>query len=662
MLTNNLYSGGVQIRIYMKYLNKFRLSGSLPLACFVMLTGSLHSTALYSQEANNNIETITITGARSPILVPQVAGSVTIIDEAQIKASGAITMIDILRTVPGVNVAQNGPIGALAEVRFRGTESNHVMVLLDGVAINDLGQASLADFTHLLLSNIERIEILRGPQSAIWGSNAIAGIISITTKQASANNTNVEVNLGIGNSDTYQSSAHASKQTQDYALSLNASTYSTAGENISRQGNENDGYKNTQINGRFNYVFSAYNRVDLNARLLNYTSESDNYDASTGLVSDGNAKAKGEHTSLGINWHFAPTDNGKKSGIYSQLLSLQYAKQVTDNFADDIFARASQGETLRILWSNRFEFTQDKWINLGIENTQEDFKQRGSLPTSGENQSQSNDTLSLVSDGLYAVNNKISISGSVRRDNNDIFDNATSYRLGATFALNNNWRMFASRGRAIKNPTFVERFGFFPQFFLGNPNLQPEQQTSSELGLEADFTNTSIKLNWFKADLTNEILGFVFDPSSGQFTAQNAMQDSERQGLEFSIQSQFADVQWQANFTYLDASENDEAEIRRARNTGSLSGTYQINPKHQVYLQADYTGTKFDTFFPPDFSPAQTVSMRAYWLVSANYQYTHSKHIQLNLRFSNALNEKYEDVLGYSAQGSRALLNARIIW
>ncbi|MFT6268695.1 MAG: vitamin B12 transporter [Alphaproteobacteria bacterium] len=622
---------------------------------------SLCVSAQAQQKPSEKTEAITILGTHSPVNIGQIAGAITVIDETQIKASGAIGIADLLRTVAGVNVGQTGTSGSLTEVRFRGSESNHIMVLVDGVPINDGGQGGLTDFSHLLVANIARIEILRGPQSAIWGSNAIAGIISISTKKASSEALQVSTKAAVGDHNTFSASAHVAQQLEDLGFNINVSTYKTQGENISREGDEDDGYSNTDLSGGINYQFNDSNRIDLNARILDYTADADGYNFATGLVGDGNLVAKGNQISVGLNWYFTPTTNGKKDGIYSQLLSLQYSKQDTDNFSDNLFERMSQGEKLRVLWSNRFEFTANKWLNIGLESTSEDFKQQGPTAQSGVNQSQSNDTWSVVSDGVYAISNALSVSASYRYDNNDIFDNASSYRAGATYAINNDWRVFVSQGQAIKNPTFVERFGFFPNSFLGNPDLVPEQQRSTEAGIEGAFENISIQLNWFNAELNNEVLGFVFVPETGQFTAQNASAQSTREGIELSLSGQIQELSWQAQYSYLDASEGNSAELRRSRHTGSVSTTYSLDEQHQLYVQADYAGTKFDNFFPP-MQAGQRVSLSAYWLLSTNYQYTHNDQLSANLRLSNMFNEDYEDVFGYNTDGSRILLSLAYSW
>ena len=607
----------------------------------------VYAQAQIVSPSSNNIESIQVISPHSPIDVGQIAGSVTIIDESQIRASGAIGISELLRTVAGVNIGQTGPTGSLSEVRFRGSESNHIMVLVDGVAINDIGQGSLTDFSHLLVSNIERIEVLRGPQSAIWGSTAIAGIISITTKSADSNGLVSSVNIAAGNNRTHQGAAHVSKQSKQVGYKLNVSGYKTQGQNISRTGNEIDGYYNIDASGGINYQINQSHRINANARIVEYENDADSYDFTTGLVSDADVVARGKNISGAINWHFNEHQTGQEHSIYSQLLSLQYSQQDTNNYSNAQFDRASQGKKLRVLWSNRFEFTSNKWLNIGLESTKEEFMQQGLGPNNGINQQRSNNTWSLVSDGVYALSPALSLSGSYRWDNNDTFKNADSYRVGASYAIGRDWRVYVSQGQAITNPTFVERFGFFPDTFTGNPNLVPEQQKSQEIGIEGAFDTLSLQLNWFTATLNNEILGFVFIPDTGGFSAQNSSGKSQREGVEVSLQGQFKRLNWQAQYSYLDAKQENTIELRRARHSGSLSATYTHNAKHQYYIQADYTGSRFDSFFDPS-AGAQTVALSNYWLLSSNYQYFYSNKLQINLRLSNALNKQYEDVLGYN--------------
>lgn len=640
------------------------------LASATLILASTISHAAQSNSVSNeqpdtnakNIEVIHIAGINRGISKPLVAGAVTVIDRTFIHASGALSIVDLLRTVPGVNLGQTGVTGGLSEVRFRGAESNHMLVLIDGIAINDLGQGNLVDFAHIPLPNVEKIEILKGPQSALWGASAIAGVINITTKDAYGRYPNGRLAMNVGNKETYSASIKVGQQRNEFGFNIGVSEYFTEGENISKTGSEEDGYKNTTFNVGLNYTQNAYNKVEFTSRLIDYTTDVDGYDFTTGLVGDTSDQTKGEQQTLGIDWHFAPTQQGKKIGIYSQLLSIQFAQQEATNYSEDAFSSLSKGETLRALWSNRFDFTSNKWITLGFENIDETFKQREAAPDGPSNQKQTNSTQSFVSTGLFGITSQFSLTGSYRYSNNREFKNEDSHRIGANYLFGDTAKLFISRGKAIQNPTFTERFGFFPRSFLGNPNLTPEQQTSDEAGIEFYLNNLTIGINYFSASLKNEILGFVFDSESGLFTAQNAISESTRDGIEISFSGSYRTVDINAQYSYLDSRQEQQNELRRSRHNGSISAIFNIDDQNQLYLQADYSGTKQDQFFPPFPEPAKLVALDAYWLVSANYTFNYSNELSFSARVTNATNSNYEDVFGYNTDSRRFFLSMQYNW
>ncbi len=612
--------------------------------------------------SSKSIEVIRIAGINEGISKPLVAGAITVIDREFIKASGALSIVDLMRTVAGVNIGQTGVTGGLSEVRFRGAESNHMLVLIDGIAINDLGQGSLVDFTHIPLSNVEKIEVLKGPQSALWGASAIAGVINITTKKTSSRHPTGRFSVNVGTKETYSASIKVSQQRNEFGFNIGVSEYFTEGENISRVGSEEDGYKNTAFNIGLNYTQNAHNKFEFTSRLIDYTNDVDGYNVSTGLVADSLAQAKGEQLSVGIDWHFAPTQGGQKLGIYSQLLSIQFSQQEATNYSNNEFSRLSEGETLRALWSNRFEFAPDKWVTFGLESIDETFKQREADPQGPSNQKQSNSTQSLVATGLFGLTNQLSLTGSYRYSNNSEFKNEDSHRVGANYLVGESTKLYVSRGKAIQNPTFTERFGFFPGSFLGNPNLTPEQQTSDEVGVELYFKDATLSINYFSATLKNEILGFVFDPESESFTAQNAASQSTRDGIELSFSKSYGLMDVTAQYSYLNAKQEQQNELRRAKHSGSITAIVNIDKQNQLYLQADYSGTKQDQFFPPFPKPSQIVSLDAYWLVSANYTFNYSNELSLSARVTNATNRNYEDVFGYNTDSRRFFLSLQYNW
>jgi vitamin B12 transporter len=423
----------------------------------------------------------------------------------------------------------------------------------------------------------------------------------------------------------------------------------TEGQNIARSGDEADGYRNTTVYGKAAYSFSAHNRIDTNLRILDYQNDFDSTDFSTGLPADANNVTQGEQLSLGINWHFSLGES-----IWSQSLSVQFSEQENKNTSEGEFSGSTKGEKLRTIYNHNFKLTGGHF-NLGVEAIDERFQQAGPIEFGDPNQNQSNRSQSLIADVHKQLIDGLSVTASARYDNNDEFDNATSYRAGLNYRFSNSVHGFISHGEAIKNPSFTERFGFFPGTFKGNARLTPESSASSEIGINASTSNYELQLSWYRANLENEILGFVFDNDSGAFTAQNAELNSEREGLELQLSRTLKQWQWSLSYAYLDANEAQSPELRRARHTGSAWLSYEASEVDRWYVQADYTGNRLDRFFPPFPATAQIVSLDSYWLVSANYQRNINSDIDLAIRISNAFDSRFEDVVGFSGESTRVI-------
>ena len=617
------------------------------------------SPAVYSQ-LDSNVETISVLGSRAAVDQRTLAGSVSFLDADAIDASGASTVVELLRTFAGVNVSQSGPTGTLSELRFRGSESNHILVLIDGVEINDIGQGGLVDFAHIVVADIERIELLRGPQSALWGTSAVSGVISITTKRASEAQ-QLSANITAGTQSTKELGLAYRTKREKLSFGLNLNHLSTDGDNISRNGNEDDGYRNTSLSAKLHYDLNDAHQLTSNLRLVEYTSAFDAVDfATTGLPTDADNISEGNQLNYLFRWLHAPS-----AKLWSQSLTYQLSRNESKNYSQDVFTGSTFGETQRLAWIHYIDFSQghntgDNFLNVGLDAVEEDFRQAGPIGFGDPNQSQSNTTISMLADGQLGLGESFHVSSSLRRDNSEEFEDVTSFRLGLSWQVKDDFKVFVSRGKAIKNPSFTERFGFFPGTFQGNTNLRPESSYSNEVGLAYSPSELfSMQLTHFSTELEDEINGFVFDPATGAFTADNMDETSTREGLELSLKGYLDNFSWSASYAYLDAKAPTEIELRRARHTGSLVADYAINDTNNLYIQGDYTGSKLDRFFPPFPASAEIVELGAYWLVSANYSYKISEHLNLNLRAENLLNEVYEDVFGFVGQKRRITLNVR---
>lgn len=615
--------------------------------------------ALAQDTPSDTIETLTVTGTRLPVQLTKLPGSVSVLTEQEIHASGAVQLTELIRGLPGVSVSQSGSPGGLTEIRVRGSESNHLLVLIDGVVANDVGQGSLIDLAHLSAANVVRIELLRGPQSARWGSGAIGGVLSITTKAGTdlTSTPSVDVSAGIGTQDTYQGNINVATQQGDLNVRAYANYLETDGDNISREGSEDDGYENITAGVNLSYAANDTNTFMVKVRNTQYEND---YDATdylvTGLPTDADNVTDGDQLSTKLSWLYAPT-----SSPWSSTLSFDYRRDKNDNTTSGSDAGGTTGERLTLNWTN--VYAMENWqIAAGGEYLQRLFEQRGPVVYGDPNQKQHDTTTSVFAEATSYLSDTLFTTLSARFDNNSEFDDAFSYRAGLTWQVTPTYALFSSVGKAIKTPTFTERFGYFPSTFIGNPELTPEESEEWELGVKANWQSLSAQISAYSATLEDEINGSVYVPEQGLFTANNVDGESTRDGVDIEVNWHTSLAKLTATYSYLDAEqENDgvtSAELRRARHQGALSAYSDLGTDNfSLYAKVAYIGTHYDTYYPPYPASAETLALDAYTLVSLNLGYQLSDSWALSLKVNNLFDKEYEDIVGYAGQERRAVLS-----
>lgn len=623
---------------------------------------ALLGLSLCASADQNLLETITVTASRTPLQIKETGSSINIIDKEQIRRRNATNLGELLREIPGISVNQQGSLGAITQVRIRGAEANQLLVLIDGVEANDVAQGSEFNFTHLLTRQIERVEIIRGPQSSLWGSDALSGVISITTIPQALSDTHFFGYLEGGSFNTVKtgfSVQHGSKKNQ---ASFAVDYLDTDGSNISRSGNEDDGYENITYN--LSGKFDASDNLGLSylLRSTDSTTEFDDIDfLTTGLPVDAEFESKSKQTYGGLSLSY---------DLENLSQTLAYSRTDTEN----INHTASPTDDKTRGHKNRLQYQanliRNKNIFSGVlEYTREEFQQRGAPSFFGDpNKNLDADTQSVALEYRYS-GDAVNLSLSARNDNNSAFDNANPWRATAAWHLtNDSTHLFVSIGKGIKNPTFTERFGFFDNF-IGNPDLKPEESLSWEVGIRQSFRENKylITATWFNADLKNEINGFVFDINSGSFTAANAQGESTRDGLELSLNTRVSEhFTLNASYTYLDATQEDATgsdvtEVRRPKHSGAIGANYN-REKTNLNLQVIYTGQQEDDFFPP-FPPFQErVDLDSYTLVNLSASYRLNDNLELTLQLENTFDENYEEVFGYASPGLSAYGGMRLSW
>lgn len=609
-----------------------------------------------------DIEETIVTASLLPIDPALVASSYTVIDREMLNNRAPLLVSDVLRNVPGMAVSRNGVLGSSTQVRVRGAEANHLLVLIDGVEANDPGQGDEFNWGTLTASNIERIEVVRGPQSALFGSDAVAGVVNIITREGSE-----PFSAGIfseaGSFNTFNNGVNLAASNERFSVRLGASHLESDGDNISRTGDEEDGYENTTLNLKGHAKVTDNFTLTLTARQQDGENEFDLTDFSTGLPGDADAYTEFLSRNAGLTADISTLD-----GRWQHRLTARYGRNENDNFSYGASSGTNATTKNQYQYLSSFNWAENtQLLTLLFEREEEDFEQRGTAQPWGDpNQDRERDTDSVGAEYRGTFFDKLTFSASARFDDNSEFDSAETYKIEGAYQLTDTSRVRALWGTAVKNPTFSERFGFFTNF-LGNPDLEPEESTSWELGLDQSLFDNKLMLSltWFDAELEDEINGFVWSNDYFAYTAENMPGTSERQGLEIEATAEISDtVQLTASYTYTDSEQEDgfggkEEELRRAEHLASLTLGWDISDKLQLNLNAQYNGEQKDEFFPPYPQPSEILTLDEYTLVNLNLNYRATDQLAFYVKVENALDEDYEEVYGYQTLGVGGYLGMR---
>ena len=614
-------------------------------------------------------ETIVVTASRLPIPAGQAGAALTVLDEEYLDRRQALTVDELLRAAPGVAVSRSGVLGSFAQVRVRGSEANHTLVLMDGIEIGDPAQGGELDFSHLLADGLRRIEIVRGPLSALWGSDAVAGAINLISAPRNYENS-LKSNLEAGQFDTRRAGLSASTGGEAWGVHLAANHLSSDGQNISRFGDENDGYRNTT--GRVVAEFSPSDRfgLQLTARRAESESHSDATSFLTGLPADSDSSTRRSHVMAGVKGRLAMLD-----GRWLQEAVVTHSGSENHNFASGSEIGETSGDKLKLSYQSSLLFERADpaaarpSITLGVEHEREDYLQVAAASPFGDpNRDLSTRSSEALAEFRMVARESWSASAVLRHNRNRDFGNATSWRASALRHLGRSLSLHAAYGIGVKNPTFIERFGYFSNF-IGNPDLVPEESRGWEVGAayNAPGSTFSGSLTWFNERLLDEINGFVFDPSAGGFTAANRPGVSRRQGLELQARwDTGAGLTLTGAYTWLNAKEHDADsgdvyELRRPRHSGNLNIHYDLAASGVgINLNLDFTGERSDIFFPPWPMPSRRVSLDSFLHANLTATWQATPRIRWHIRADNPGQARYEEVYGFKGPGRSIHLGVQL--
>ena len=634
-------------------------------SAFVLLGCALTlSPVVFADDSpSKKLDQIIVTGARTPLTVNQLGSALTVITRDEIERREARRVTDLLRSVPGFSVSHTGVAGSQAQVRVRGAEANHILVLIDGVRANDPATGDEFRWEYLSTSNIERVEIIRGPQSSLWGSDAVAAVVHIITRSGQSGS-NLDGYAEGGSFSTANAGLNGAIGGDRWSINGGIESLTTDGSNISRIGTEKDDSDLTTVEVAATLAASDALSFKFGIRAVDAYSQFDPVDYFvTGLPVDGDLA-----TDTSNLYGRASVDFQPDGSTVSHHLTLGYFDSDNRNLIDQVEDSGSASDRITVGYQTDVKLG-DNVLSLALEHEKTKFEQTGAIVFGDPNQKQEMDIGSVVVEYQGLSLDRLSWIISARFDDNSDFDDALNGRISTAYRFSDTTTLRASIGTGEKNPTFTERYGFFPGQFVGNPALKPETSTSYDIGIDQRFSHDSVslQLSLFRQDLKDEINGFVFDPATFLSTAENMPGKSKRGGVELATRWTVSDaIGLGAHYTYTDSTEqdflgNDVRELRRPKHSGGVSMDFRTaNERFSASLNADYGGSRTDIFFPPWPDPSEIVTLGNYWLVDLALQYQATESVTVFAKGSNLLDEDYEQVFGFRTPGRAGFVGARV--
>ena len=559
-----------------------------------------------------------------------VPASILTSDDIENRNQGVIA--DLLRTIPGLSVSQSGGAGALTQIRLRGSEANHVTVIIDGVEIANPADGAF-DFGGLRNEDLVKIEVLRGEQSALYGSDAIGGVINIITRAGSTSES-WRASFEGGSRESFEGQVSAVIPLGVASLSINGNVFNTEGFDISGLDGEEDGTESRSLNIGLNNV--ELGPIDFSGKYGTSTRDTE-FDSDSDF--DGRLNNTFDETEVQIET-FRLDARFKLAGFDHKISGFR-AETDTDTIGG--FSSRSIGTRSGVNWAAKRDFSDQHSFTALIEAEREEYRIIPNFTDPGAEPD--NDAYAVAGDYRFSAE-ELTLTASARYDINDLFQDSTTWRLGAGYGFSWDGRLRASVGTGVKNPTLIELFGFFPSSnFTGNPDLEPENSFGISVGYEQSIGNLDLSIDVFHSELEDEITT-LFNPDFTT-TVVNLESDSTRQGIELAAQWSIDNFQLSASASFLDSEQDDIEEIRRPDFLASATGTWTPIDELALTVSVDHNGEQLDT----DFATFQNVELDSFTLLGANARYKLTDNVALTLRGSNLLDESYEEVVGFASRG-----------
>lgn len=606
----------------------------LRLCASTALIGALAFPATAQQIIN--LEEITFSANLIESEILRSGSSVSVVTRDEIESSGAVQIADILQRLPGLSIVRSGGPGASADLRLRGAPQRYVAVYVDGIRIDDpTGTSVQTDFGHLSVHDIDRIEVLRGSQSALYGGSAVAGVINISSRRALEDGLTQSARIEAGSHDTYLGSYSMGFRDDRLEATLSISHQRSRGF-TSWEGlpgtpgyspdAEADGFQSSRVS--FATRYQATDTVALGVAVFFQNSRND-YDGFMDPEAD--LESRRRQTGLRLSAEF-------DTGAVQHEVALTGYRIDRDEFSDGAFSNGFEGRRIGLAYQGRVDLSPALTFIWGADTERETSRAQTLLGGS-----ESTRTTGAYLQTLYAPTDTLNLGATVRVDGNSTFGTFMTGRANFAWQVSPAVTLRGAVARGFRAPALDERSGNYPGTFpfVGNPALEPETSVSAEIGADyrlgngAEFSATLFQLT------TDNLITFAPGTPS---TLENLPGKSKRRGVELAASVPVNDaLRLSANYTYTDARNPSGARLTRVpRHDAFLGLDGQVAEDFGYNLGLQYVAGRPDEFGTP---------FKDYTVANATFRYAINDRADLYLRIDNLFDRNYQEVANYKTSG-----------
>ena len=604
-------------------------------------------------ETPSDADQIIVTASRLETTQADVGSSVSVVTQEELQEGKYPTVVEALRKVPGLDIVRSGGPGGNAAAFIRGADSSQTQVLLDGIELNNPASPNRGfNLTTLTLENVDRIEIIRGPQSMIYGSDAIGGVINIISKQAKKGvHMSAMTEAGSYSSFNNVGTLSYGSDAIDFTGGVtqqDVGNISSAGANY---GNfEQDAFHNTSLSGRL--ALRPSDSVDT-AFITRYGRSNAGLDNFGGFGGDdpnrhynneeffnrGQIEARFLDNTLTTKAWTDYTDHGLYDNNDPDQMSAEYLRS---NYIGNMLDAGTS-----VTWAPKKYFSSVLGYEYEKERASSYYYSDGSYgPYENVFDWRSANTNSVFFETKTSYEEKVFLDAGVRYDRQSIFGDRTTFRVAPAWYVTESTKLRGSVGTGFKAPSLVQLYSPY-----GNPDLQAETSTGWDIGVDQQIVRDRLaaEVTFFDNDYDDLI---TFNPST--FVLEN-INSAYTQGVEVALTTTLSEtVSLRSAYTYTESEnrDTDESLLRRPRNKGSITTTYQ--PTDRVTSQVEWRvyGKRFDNDFSA-YPPVRT-TLAGYGLVNLAISYKANETFEIFTRVDNIFDQEYEEVLGYGTMGCAA--------